>query len=114
MAAAWRMPLRKYSTRTFSFGAWILSSGKATPEDAATTLWVSLSVINCLKTALYPFLPFSSEKLHLMLGLEGSIQDNAWTWDSDQIQPNVLLPKPTPLFTKLDASVVEQETQLMG
>jgi hypothetical protein len=24
------------------------------------------------------------------------------------------LPKPTPLFTKLDDSVVEQETQLMG
>ncbi len=87
---------------------------KATPEDAATTLWVSLSVINCLKIALYPFLPFSSEKLHLMLGFEGSIQDNAWTWDPDQIQPNVLLPKPNALFTKLDYSVVEQETQLMG
>ncbi|CAI8044076.1 Methionine--tRNA ligase [Geodia barretti] len=36
--------------------------------DAAQTLWTAVSVINCLKTTLYPFLPFSSQKLHTMLG----------------------------------------------
>ena len=84
------------------------------PDDAATTLWVSLSVINCLKTQLYPFLPFSSEKLHQMLGLQGSVQDAGWHWEPDSLRQGHTLGKPEPLFAKLDDEVIEAETQRIG
>ena len=82
--------------------------------DAATTLWVSMSAINCLKTLLYPFLPFSSEKLHRMLGFQGGVQDAGWVWERDALVPGQELPVPEPLFVKLDEAVIEQETQRIG
>ena len=87
---------------------------KDSPGDAATTLWVSLSVINCLKTALSPFLPFSSDRLHRMLGFSGSIQDEGWTWSRETLRPGQALRTPEPLFTKLDERIVERETQRVG
>ena len=83
-------------------------------DDAATTLWTSLAVINCLKTALYPFLPFSSEKLHRMLGFSGSVQDQGWTWRPDFLRPAQELASPEPLFAKLDEAIIERETQRIG
>ena len=79
-------------------------------DDAATSLWVATTVINCLKTMFYPFLPFSSEKLHAMIGLAGSVKDQGWCWRSDDMKPGTALPQPEPLFAKLDDSIVEQET----
>ena len=81
---------------------------------AATTLWVSLSVINCLKTQLYPFLPFSSEELHRMLGFEGSVTDGGWDWAEDALKSGQLLGEPKPLFTKLDDALIEDELQRIG
>ena len=83
-------------------------------EDAATTLWVGLSVLNCLKTAMYPFLPFSSEKLHRMLGFTGSVKDASWAWRSDSLEPGQPLASPEPLFAKLDETVVEEEAQRLA
>ena len=83
-------------------------------QSAARTLWVSLSVANCLKTSMYPFLPFSSEKLHRMLGFEGSVQDSGWAWDPQGLTPGRDLPPPEPLFTKLDEAVIEKETARIG
>ncbi|MDP6454301.1 MAG: methionine--tRNA ligase [SAR202 cluster bacterium] len=83
-------------------------------DDAATTLWVGMTVINCLKTIFDPFLPFSSEKLHALLGLEGTVQDEGWGWSQDAMKPGAPLPKPRPLFTKLDDSIIEEETARLG
>ena len=44
---------------------------KTDRQDAATSLWLCIAVINCLKMALFPFLPFSSQRLHEFLGLDG-------------------------------------------
>ena len=87
---------------------------KTDREDAATTLWVALSVINCLKTALGPYLPFSSEKLHKMLGFEGSSQEQGWQWERDLVQPGQALGEPKPLFVKLDDSIAQEETERIG
>jgi methionyl-tRNA synthetase len=87
---------------------------KTDREDAATTLWVSLSVINCLKTALNPYLPFSSEKLHKMLGFEGGAQEQGWRWDRDTVRPGQALGEPKPLFVKLDDDIVQKETERIG
>ena len=46
------------------------------PEDkqaAADSLYIALIVISQLKTMLYPFIPFSSQKVHEYLGFENTI-----------------------------------------
>ena len=90
---------------------------KAVREDrrsAATTLWVSLAVINCLKTALYPVLPFSSARLHAMLGLDGDVEDQGWSWDPEALVGSSRLQNPEPLFVKLDESIIEEESHRIG
>ena len=81
---------------------------------AATTLWVALSVVNCLKTLMYPFVPFSSEKLHGMLGFDGSIGENGWVWERDELSAGRSLPAPEPLFAKLDEAVIKEEAEKIG
>jgi methionyl-tRNA synthetase len=81
-------------------------------QAAADSLYVALYVLSCLKTALYPFLPFSSQKLHEYLGFEGYVQDYGW-------QPQTPLPgqkllEPKPLFTKLEEKLIEVETARLG
>ena len=83
-------------------------------QDAASTLWVALTVINCLKTALYPFLPFSSQRLHGMLGFDGDLQATGWEWAPDMLRPAQELAEPSPLFAKLDEAIIEKETERIG
>ena len=91
------------------------SPWKAIKEDrqaAATALNVAISVISCLRTALYPFLPFSSQKLHEYLGFEGRVEDDGWqpVWPS----PGQKLLPPEPLFSKLDEGLIEGEVGRLG
>ena len=81
--------------------------------DAARTLWTAMTVINCLKTAFYPFMPGTSEKLHGLLGLEG-VKSEGWSWDQDALAPGSALPRPKPLFTKLDDSIIDEERSRLG
>ena len=81
---------------------------------AGAALWTALAVIDCLKTLLYPFIPFSSERLHTMLGCEGSVRDAGWSWDPAATVPGRRIGRPEPLFTKLDEAVVESEAQRLG
>jgi len=81
-------------------------------QAAATTLHVAISVLSCLRTALYPFLPFSSQKLHELLGFEGSVEGDGWK-PRFPVSGQKLLP-PEPLFSKLDEKVVEEETGRLG
>lgn len=85
---------------------------KENREDAAKTLGVTLGAISCLETVLYPFLPFSSEKLHNLLGSPGQIEDNGWNFRFPLTGQS--LPKPEPLFTKLDEDVITSETAKLG
>ncbi|MFW6126534.1 MAG: class I tRNA ligase family protein, partial [Chloroflexota bacterium] len=81
---------------------------KENRDEAGSSLYVALCMISCLKTMLYPFLPFSSEKLHHLLGFEGALQDSGWAMLEPV--PGRKLPPPEALFTKLDDSVVAEET----
>ena len=84
------------------------------PASAGSTLWTCLSAINCLKVVLYPFLPFSSNKLHSMLGFEDDIQHQGWSWSSNALPGGQALQAPEPLFAKLDDSIVQQESEKIG
>jgi methionyl-tRNA synthetase len=50
---------------------------KTDKQAAAVTLYVALTVISGLRTAFYPFLPFSSQKLHEYLGFEERLRMTA-------------------------------------
>jgi methionyl-tRNA synthetase len=81
-------------------------------KSAANSLYVALMVISQLKTMFYPFLPFSSQKVHEYLGFEGNIEKYGWTWQD--LPPGQRLREPKPLFTKLDDSLIEEETRRIG
>jgi methionyl-tRNA synthetase len=105
---------------------------------AATVLYVAVRSIDNLKVLLTPFLPFSSQALHELLGYEGYIAGplevrevdegdgarhrvltgdyDAWVgqWAPSRIQPGQAVRAPAPLFKKLDAAqVVEEELARM-
>jgi methionyl-tRNA synthetase len=91
------------------------SPWKAIKHDrpaAAASLYTAIGVISELKTMLYPFLPFSSQKLHEYLGFEGKVED--YGWQPQVPRPGQKLLAPQPLFTKLDEKLVEEETSRLG
>jgi methionyl-tRNA synthetase len=82
-------------------------------DACTTTLYVSLSVISSLRIMLYPFLPFSSQRLHNLLGFEGNVEESPWAFQT--LPPRQKMPFPTPLFDKLDRGAVEEEMgRLLG
>jgi methionyl-tRNA synthetase len=50
---------------------WVLV--KTDRDRAATVLFVALRLVDSLKTLLAPFLPFTSQRVHELLGYEGWI-----------------------------------------
>jgi methionyl-tRNA synthetase len=99
---------------------------------AGTTLYTALRTVDSLKTLLTPFLPFSSQALHELLGYEGwlagplefrEIDEDGqrhtvltgdyenWvgSWEPSDLPPGRPLREPKPLFKKLDAEKVVAE-----
>ena len=92
---------------------------------AGTVLYVALRCVDNLKTMLTPFLPFSSQRLHLMLGYDDVIAPQPEVRDAgdhriisgdydsqDRWHPSTLpagrdLPSPQPLFKRLDEPTEE-------
>ncbi|MFH1650820.1 MAG: methionine--tRNA ligase [Chloroflexota bacterium] len=88
---------------------------KAIKEDrqaAAGSLYTALTVITQLKNMFYPFLPFSSQKVHEYLGFPGEVADTGWRWQ--ELPPHQKLMPPQPVFQKLEESVVTEETGALG
>ncbi len=81
-------------------------------QASATALYVAITVLSALSTVLYPFLPFSSQKLHEFLGFKGNVEDYGWKLNSPP--PGQRLLSPEPLFSKLDEDLVEEETSRLG
>jgi methionyl-tRNA synthetase len=79
---------------------------------AASSLYVALSIIAQLKTLFYPFLPFSSQRVHEYLGFTGKLEDSRWKWQD--LPEGQRLREPQPLFKKLDDSIIEEETGRIG
>ena len=85
---------------------------KTDRQAAANSLYTAIGAISALKTMLYPFLPFSSQKLHEYLGFEGKIENSKW--EVCIPEPGQKLVEPKALFTKLDDEIIEKETQKLG
>jgi len=104
---------------------------------AGTVLYVALRCVDNLKTMLTPFLPFSSQRLHSMLGYQDVIApqpevkqhtedgashtvitgsyDSVDRWKPSQLEPGRPLPQPEALFKRLDevipANAADDEEQ---
>jgi methionyl-tRNA synthetase len=110
---------------------------KEDKASAATTVYTALRAIDSLKILLSPFLPFSSERLHTMLGYEqplfgeqhietyqeSSRDHKALTydpspatgrWEASELEAGLKFQEPTPLFKKLDDALVEEERSHLG
>lgn len=97
------MALAQFGNRYFDERApWRLV--KDDPQAGADAIANLLDLINALKTLFSPFLPFSSERLHALLGYEDRLQDHGWR--PEPVPPGRRLPRPTPLFVKLEPEPV--------
>ena len=72
---------------------------KVDKQRGSTILFVALSAINGIRIMFQPFLPFSSQTLDSMLGESAG-------WERQELQPGALLPKPAPLFRKVETDEV--------
>ncbi len=92
-------------------------TGKTDPERTRTTLYVALQGINALRVLTAPFLPFSAQQVHHLLGYEGGDPNGAnggvadARWEYSELAPGRALPKPKPLFKKLDDAQLEEEIE---
>jgi methionyl-tRNA synthetase len=110
---------------------------EADRERAGTVLYVALRAIDSLKIQLTPFLPFSSQQLHELLGHEGEIAGElefrtieeeegrshevltgdyaSWVgeWKPSELAPGQTLQEPRRLFKKLDPDIVDEELARM-
>lgn len=69
-------------------------------EGAGTTIYVMLQVLSGLRVLFCPYLPFSSQQLHEYLGFEGEVSKARW--ENTRVEAGKPLPKPAPLFPKLE------------
>ena len=112
-------------------------------ERLATVLHVAAQCVVDCNTLLSPFLPHSSNKVHLALGGEGEFMpmprietveeldpDNGAgldfypvitgdysgtpAWESRPVTVGAKVEKPTPIFTKLDPAIVDEELARLG
>jgi len=81
-------------------------------ETSAKSVYTGLAVLAALKTVFYPFLPFSSERLHSFLGFDGSVKEAGWKVQF--LPPGQKLRQPQPLFVKLDEDIVAKESSRLG
>ena len=111
---------------------------KTDKDRAATVLYVALRAVDSLKTLFAPFLPFSSQTVHELLGYDGWLagplefrtitEENgaahevltgdyeSWigTWAPSDLQPGQALQEPRPLFKKLPPETVQEELERLG
>ena len=110
---------------------------KTDPERMASVLHVAAQAVSDCNTMLSPFLPHSAQKVHEAFGRDGvfapmpqvtEVDDldggpaypvltgdytSVARWEPVPVVPGTAVPKPTPIFTKLDASVVDEELARM-
>lgn len=82
---------------------------------AADALFSAIGVISRLRNMFYPFLPFTSQKVHEYLGYDDKLEDYLRANPQPALPlPGQKLKEPKPLFTKLDESIIEEETRRLG
>jgi methionyl-tRNA synthetase len=110
---------------------------KSDRERTGTVCYVALRAIDTLKVALAPFLPFTCDFLHFMLGYEGQLvgefevreireterthlallykpESVVLRWQPSQLPAGQRLRLIAPLFVKLEEKIAEEERAKLG
>lgn len=110
---------------------------KTDKQAAGRSIFTAINAINMLKIMLAPFLPFTSQKLHEILGFDGqlfgsqyvqSIEDGlgehsclrynpagaVGEWKRVPVPAGHALRQPQPLFKKLEPKIIEEERAKLG
>lgn len=109
---------------------------KTDREEAARSIYTALRAIDSLKIMLAPFLPFTCQRLHEFFGYQTPLFGEQYTetvrdalgehtvlryrgveeiqWKPSNLQPGVKLNPPSPLYKKLDESLVVEERARLG
>ena len=111
---------------------------KTDRDRAATVLYVALRCVDSLKTLFTPFLPFTSQVVHELLGNDGYIAGpleirtetesdgsthavltgdyKSWvgSWQPSELTPGQALREPRPLFRKLPPETAAEELARLG
>jgi methionyl-tRNA synthetase len=105
---------------------------KADPDRLATVLHTVTQAVSDCNTLLAPFLPHSAQQVHETLGGTGTFSplprieevtdldddtrhythgETVHAWEPRAVVPGTVVAKPSPVFTKLDDSIVEEELE---
>ena len=110
---------------------------KNNKADAARSIYSALQAIDSLKLMFAPFLPFSSERLHIYLGYTKPLFGEQYTvpvedslgvhealryrsgeavgsWSPGLLPAGHKILKPEPLFKKLDDEIASEERTRLG
>ncbi|MBA4462748.1 MAG: methionine--tRNA ligase [Nitrosopumilaceae archaeon] len=81
----------------------------------STCVYLSVNAARSLSIALFSFLPNSSEKIWVQLGLQGNVNKNNWESLSElQIKPGHKLGDASPLFAKVEPEDIEKYKKQLG
>ena len=112
---------------------------KDDPERLGTVLHVMAQCVQDLNTLLSPFLPFTANEIDRVLGGAGDVQpmphveevddldvegrsypvitgdySGVRAWGRKEVVVGTPITKPTPVFTKLDPALVDEELERLG
>ncbi len=76
---------------------------KEDPVRGGTILWTAIQAISAIRVALTPYLPFSSETIGVLLGLDPRVNK----WAAPAVAGGTTLGEVKPVFTKLDSDVFD-------
>jgi len=78
-------------------------------------IYLSVNAVRSLAIALYSFLPKASEKIWSQIGMDGNISELNWNEVSViSLKPGHKIGQATPLFSKVESSVVEEQKTKLG
>ncbi len=112
------------------------SAFKTDKDAAGKTVYTALKAIDSLKVMFSPFIPFTSERLHVFFGYETPLFGEQFTetvkdslgehtvlrykgveglqWKPSDLKPGQKLNQPAPLFKKLEIDVIDVERGRLG
>ena len=73
---------------------------KTDKARAGTSLNVVIQALAALRLLLTPYIPHAAQKLHVMLGFDGNVDELTWAYAA--VPTHQALPVPVPLFAKYD------------
>ena len=88
---------------------------KTDTDRCAATLYVCAQAVRTLAIVMAPVLPFSTDKIWIMLNLDGNVSEQHWdTAGEPGVPSGHAVGKPEILFTKIDNNVIEAQIAKLG